>query len=125
MNRRTGREGLFHVTSAMMLAWLLAIPFLGISEQPEAGPGLCVQPQRVRFSRLRDGRQLVVSEVGPEGRARDLTGEVRYAVEPDGVAVVTSGGYVRPVGTGKATVTIEHAGRRAVVEVEATDRDEA
>ena len=69
--------------------------------------------------------KFLVSEVGEDGRMRDLTGEARYAVEPEGAVVVTPGGYLRPLRPGKATVTIEHGGHRSRVEVEATDEDEA
>jgi hypothetical protein len=108
-----------------MAAVLLVLTSFGTAGEAGKGPALVVQPDQVKFSRLRDGRQVVVSGVGEDGRMRDLTGEARYSVEPEGIAVVTPGGYVRPVRPGKATLTIDHGGRHLALEVEATDRDEA
>lgn len=87
-------------------------------------PGLAAEPGHVRFTSLRGGRQLLVHEVVENGRVRDRTGEVRYNAAPEGVVAVTSGGYLRPVRTGKATVTIEDGSRRSVVEVEIADEEE-
>ena len=125
MNRRGKREGLTREIFAPIAASLLVLTSVAAAAGVETKPGLVVQPERVRFSRLGDGRQVLVSEVGEDGRIRDLTGEANYSVEPQGAVVVTPGGYLRPLRPGKATVTVEHGGHRSWVEVEATDEDKA
>jgi len=50
------------------------------------------------------GVQLAVAGPGQHGGRRDLTAQTRWHVDPPGVVEVAAGGYVRPVGPGRATV---------------------
>jgi hypothetical protein len=50
------------------------------------------------------GLQLLVEGWGEHGGRRDLTGEVRWKVEPAGVVTIEPGGYARPREPGTATV---------------------
>jgi hypothetical protein len=95
------------------------------AEEPGHGPSLLVQPERVVFTRLKDGRQLLVSTVDEGGSARDSTLAARYVVEPEGSLDVTARGYVRPVRHGRARLTIEHEGLRKVLEIEVSNRDDS
>src|SRR5690349_23191355 len=62
-----------------------------------------------------DGWQLTVSRNGTDGTREDCTKQARWTAEPDGIVTVDDGGYVRPVGPGRATI-------RAAVDGRAIDR---
>ncbi len=55
-------------------------------------------------------QQLVATAEAPGKHPRDVTGEVRWRVEPAGVVEFLDAGYVRPVGDGRVVVTAELSG---------------
>jgi hypothetical protein len=55
-------------------------------------------------------QQLVVTGKYSSGQLRDLTSQVTYKTEPEGVVTVNASGYVVPQGDGTATITAEAAG---------------
>jgi hypothetical protein len=73
---------------------------------------------------MQEGRQLLVSGPGADNRARDLTRKATYRVNPAGIVRVTPEGYVRAVGKGATTITVEVDGRRRAVSVAVRDFDE-
>src|SRR5690349_9371827 len=58
-----------------------------------------------------DGWQLTVSRNGTDGTREDCTKQARWTAEPDGIVTVDDGGYVRPVGPGRATIRAAIDGR--------------
>jgi len=66
-------------------------------------PAISLSPAAVRFEPGDTGYQLIAACEGP-GPAREEAGEISWKAEPPGVVSVSAGGYLRPVGPGKATV---------------------
>ncbi len=77
---------------------------------------LDVTPARCELAGLRDGRQLIVTATA-DGRPIDRTRKATYTVSAPGVARVTPGGYLRPVGKGEADIVVEADGRKQTVHV--------
>jgi hypothetical protein len=86
--------------------------------------GLTVTPARFELAGMHEGRQLLVSGTGSDHRPHDLTNQARYRVQPAGVVHVTLQGFVRPVGKGEATITIEADGQTRTVHATVADYDE-
>jgi len=59
----------------------------------------------LRFEGSESLRQLLVTGTSSTGRQIDLTREVRYSVEPQGIVSINSQGLVTPRGNGSATIT--------------------
>src|SRR5439155_14822821 len=86
--------------------------------QGTSGAGILeLAPAQFELAGLHRGRQLLVTLVDGARGPRDVTRQARYAVEPRGVVRVSAQGYVRPVGTGTATITVEAAGQKRQVNV--------
>jgi hypothetical protein len=85
---------------------------------------LTVTPIRFDLAGMQEGRQLVVTAQEPSGKQHDLTRHARYSAAPPGIVRVTPQGYVRPLGKGEATITVEAEGRSATVPVTVRDFDE-
>src|SRR5437870_3805934 len=95
----------------------LLVSFCLISPAAALGPPsppLTVQPDHFVLSGLQDGRQLLVSWRGPDGRPRDCSRQVSFSAQPAGIVSISPGGYVRVRGKGEATIT-------ATVEIGGTD----
>jgi hypothetical protein len=91
-------------------------------EQLPTVGAMSVFPERLTLASLREGRQLIVTSIEPDGTVRDLTRSARYSVDPPGIVAVTPEGYVRPSHPGEATVTVESSGRRGSVVVAVRDQ---
>jgi hypothetical protein len=89
-----------------------------------AAEALDVQPARIDLGNLHEGRQLLVTFTSDDGRLHDLTRKATYQVSPASVAKVSAEGYVRPMGKGTATITVEVQGLRVRVPVVVRDDDE-
>jgi hypothetical protein len=84
-----------------------------------------VSPDRFDLAGLQEGRQLLVTVVGSDGRPHDLTRRARYEVAAEGVVRVSPRGYVRPVRKGQAIISVEAAGQKQTVQVMVSDADES
>ena len=63
-------------------------------------------------------QQLLVTAATPNEHDRDVTGEVAFSIQPEGIAEFTDAGFLHPVGNGKATITAELSGAKpATIEV--------
>ena len=78
--------------------------------RPGRAETLTVVPDRFEIAGPHDGRQLLVTAGADGRRPRDLTREARFSTSPGGVVEVSPEGYVRPIGRGEATVTVEAGG---------------
>jgi Protein of unknown function (DUF1549)/Protein of unknown function (DUF1553) len=110
-----------------VILWMLAALVLPPSlraDTPDNAASLTVFPEQFDLAGMNEGRQLVVSVENGEHRSRDLTRDARYTPTPSGIVRVTSAGYVRPIGKGDATISIEAAGQRQTVRVTVRDFDE-
>ncbi len=108
---------------------------MGNSQAQVKGPGLgdpgkllsltIEQPHKLVL-RGKDARQqLIVTGSYSSGQQRDLTAQVSYQVQPQGVVRVDSSGFVTPVGNGVATVTATAAGnQKATTQVEVAQIDD-
>jgi hypothetical protein len=89
---------------------------------PAAGPKAAGHPGPMRitpreFTITADdpGLQLLVTRED-DGTSVDLTGVVRWTVTPPELATIEAGGYLRPLGEGKASISAELEGTRAASE---------
>ena len=100
------------VLSAACAAW-------GHEPGLEGGGGgkLWVYPAEVQLQGRRAEQRLVVLGVGRDGRQRDVTRAVQWAVENPAVAVV-EGGVVYPRGDGQTVVRVVWEGAEATVKVQ-------
>src|SRR5579871_3426594 len=89
-----------------------------------ATPSLTVTPERFSLTSAFDGRQFIVTQENAQ-ETHDLTRTAHYAVQPAGVVKVSPEGYVRPVGRGEATITVEAAGGQRTVRVSVNDQGDA
>ncbi len=67
------------------------------------------------------GLQLIAESCGREEAQRDLSGEVAWQAEPEGIVRVERGGYVRPLKAGDATVWANYQGERQGVAIHVVD----
>lgn len=73
-----------------------------------------------------DRLQLLVRGTTAAGAVRDVTREVTYSAQPEGVVRVDKSGFVKPAGDGTATVTAKSSGGKvATVQVGVTKFGEA
>src|SRR5262249_53203178 len=107
-------DGRISEKSLCLLGLLLPLSFLTGQDLRAA---VTVAPERFALAGAYEGRQLVVTAAQDGRNCRDLTREARYSVEPSGVVRVTPEGYVRPVGEGEATITVEAARQKCSVHV--------
>ncbi len=106
----------------------LAALFIGItSTAAVAESQISVFPERFEITGRYDGRQLLVTADPSASKPRDVSREVRYDISPPGVASVGSDGYVRPLGSGEATIKVSYAGQtsQATVVVRMTGAERA
>jgi hypothetical protein len=94
------------------------------AEAQRPGAALEVTPERCELAGPHDGRQLLVTGPGPDGKVRDLTRQATYTVAPASIARVSPQGYVRPGGKGTAVITVETAGQKRTVAVVVRDFDD-
>jgi hypothetical protein len=102
---------------------LLAGPACADEPAPRAA-ALEVWPNRFDLAGMQEGRQLLVTAPGPDGRPLDLTRKARYSAAPAGVVRVSPAGYVRPTSKGAATITVEAGVTKHTVAVVVRDFDE-
>jgi hypothetical protein len=95
-------------------------PFAAARGQDAGSVRLEVSPARIELAGLREGRQFLVT-LTRDNRPADLTRKAKYGVAPDGVARVSTDGYVRPIGKGEADITIEATGLKQTVHVVVRD----
>jgi hypothetical protein len=79
---------------------------------------LGVIPQKVVLGSPEASQQLLVNDVGTDGRTRDVTRKVQYTVVPPAIAFVDDRGLVRPLAVGKAELVITEGTRKSTVPVE-------
>lgn len=79
-------------------------------------------PTRVTIAPGDVGVQMLAASFSRTGERRDLTGNAEWTVEPAGVVAIEPGGYLRPIGPGRAAVraTIAGASRSAAIQVVST-----
>lgn len=104
-----------------MLATLIATAAL-VATDPAP---LTAEPARLELVGS-DGRgQAIATGTGPGGVPIDLTREVRWSVDPPGVATVDADGLIRAIGDGTAAVIAEGKnGESARIEVIVRDTDD-
>jgi hypothetical protein len=105
----------------IFVAWLSLGGARTRGDESTPGAPVTVIPESFALTGPRDGRQLLVSTRGKDGREQDLTRGAHYRVEPPGVAEADVHGYVRAVGEGSATIIVAAAGRVILARVEVRD----
>jgi hypothetical protein len=76
-----------------------------------------VSPESATLAAGDVGLQWIAQGTGAHGGRRDLTAEVVWTAEPAGVVAVESGGYVRPLAAGRASVRARFEGGEATADV--------
>lgn len=67
---------------------------------------LRISPNAVVFDRPETSQQLLITEVLPDGRLRDVTRETPIEIVPSGAAVADSSGLLRPLSEGRAEAIV-------------------
>ncbi len=89
--------------------------------ETQAG-ALEVIPARIELAGVHQGRQLIVSAADP--KLRDVTRIATFSVENPKIVRVTGQGYVRPLGKGQTSITVEFQGQKRQVPVAVKDFDD-
>ena len=84
---------------------------------------LNVQPEQIRFNRVSDYAQLLVTAKLSTGDDLDVTRMVRYEINDD-VAAVSPSGMLRPRSDGKSALKVSFAGHSVTLPVEITGMEE-
>jgi hypothetical protein len=108
----TPMRSLYGISGVVLLATLAeaAAPPLPVGD-------LQVQPTALVLGHQRRPHSLLVTGRSADGLSLDLTAQAAYRSSNDKVAKVDLLGWVRPVGTGSADITVSAAGKSAVVKV--------
>ncbi|HWE38590.1 MAG TPA: DUF1549 and DUF1553 domain-containing protein [Isosphaeraceae bacterium] len=101
-------------------AWVwLAIACLGtVGAKAGDAAEVVAEPAAIRLDGADARQQVAVSGRFEDGAIRDVSGEARFAVEPAGIAAVSTSGVVTPKADGRATLKIEALGRSIDVPIE-------
>lgn len=92
--------------------------------EPEvAVPPLKIVPDSVEIASGDPGFQLLVEGRGSRGGRRDLTSEVAWSFEPQGVLSVDPSGYVRVLSTGEAVVSASFGEGKATARVRVVSKE--
>ncbi|HMF19870.1 MAG TPA: DUF1549 domain-containing protein, partial [Gemmataceae bacterium] len=83
---------------------------------------LQVMPPQVELAGAHQGRQLLVTAADP--RIRDVTRKATFTVENPKIVRVSSQGYVRPMGKGETTITVEFQGHKQKIPVVVKEFDD-
>jgi hypothetical protein len=103
---------------AIAASWLLtALGSTWAGTPPAVVGDIHVQPAELVLTHPRRPHSLLVTGRSAEGLSLDLTAQASYRSSNDKVAAVSVLGWVRPVGTGTADITVTAAGKAAVVKV--------
>src|SRR5688572_15705834 len=79
---------------------------------------LRVSPNSVVFDRPETSQQLLITEVLPDGRLRDVTRESVIEIVPAGSAMADSTGLLRPLTEGRAEAIVRRDGSLARIPIE-------
>jgi hypothetical protein len=105
---------IYGIAGVLMLAPLAE----AAAPAPPAPAGdLQVQPASVVLTHHRRPHSLLVTAHSADGLSLDLTAQATYRSSNEKVATVSVLGWVRPVATGTAEITVTAAGKSAVVKV--------
>ncbi|HEY2252369.1 MAG TPA: DUF1549 domain-containing protein, partial [Planctomycetaceae bacterium] len=83
----------------------------------ELAAAIRVSPAVVVLNRPEGSQQLLVTEMLPDGRGRDVTRTARYEISAPGAATVDSAGLVRPVVDGTVEIVIQHGTEEAHIPI--------
>ena len=90
--------------SIAVMTTMFASPQTGSASEPPA-VALSASSQEISLAGPDAARQLVIESTDSTGHVRDVTREVQFDVDPQGVVSVDSTGYVTPRSNGQATIT--------------------
>lgn len=101
-------------------AWIGLVFCLGgvaLGDAP-APPSLRLSPPRLQLVGPESADQVLVWGANASGRPLDLTRDVQFRVEPEGVVFVTPTGQVTPLQDGRTTITARQGDKTASIEIE-------
>lgn len=90
-----------------------------------AQQGMSVHPAHFELAGKHEGRQLLVTQPKHDDRGDDWTRKATYTATPAGIVFVGPTGYVRPLGRGETTITVEAASQKREIKVVVRDADES
>ncbi|MBL8800048.1 MAG: DUF1553 domain-containing protein [Planctomycetia bacterium] len=85
--------------------------------EPVLAGDLRLQPAALNLIHPRQPHSVLVSGVTADGQTLDLTGNASYSSADEKIAAVDSFGWVRPVASGKTSITIKAAGKSVTLPV--------
>src|SRR3954471_2388342 len=107
------------IRSASAMAGVLVLAAAARGGQPAPAPvgELQVQPASLVLVHPRRPHSILVNGKSADGRSLDLTARATFRSSNEKVVTVSGPGSVQPVGAGDAEVTVNAAGKSAVVKV--------
>ena len=109
----------------LLVSCFLTVSASARAEDTNGAKSLEVAPAQFELAGMHQGRQFLVTLMDGASKPRDVTRQAHYKVKPSGVVRVSAHGYVRPVGKGTATITVEAAGQKRQVRVSVREFDES
>jgi hypothetical protein len=109
-----------HTSSVPLLcgvALALSLVPAARAAEPVLAGDLRLQPAAVTLVHPRQPHSILVSGTTADGHTLDLTASASFASADEKVAAVDAFGWVRPVASGKTTITVTAAGRSATLPV--------
>ncbi|OAI46391.1 hypothetical protein AYO44_02170 [Planctomycetaceae bacterium SCGC AG-212-F19] len=95
----------------------LPIASTAFAAEPAVTGDLRLQPSAINLNHPRAPHSVLVSATTADGLTVDLTAAATFASADDKIAAVDSFGLIRPVASGKTTITITAAGKTATLPV--------
>ncbi len=107
-----------HTRCAALARFLcgLILCFLPTSSaaEPETAVALTTSVDQIDLVGPDAAQQIVITLADPTGHLSDVTREVEFTAQPDGIVAIDETGYVTPHGNGRATITADHDGLASV-----------
>lgn len=107
-----------------LLTWVPALPAADNPKQPDLPPPpagaprvLHVHPAEIKLDGPRSQQRLVILADYADGRSWDLSRDATFRTSSAKVAAVDADGVVRPIGDGKAEITVQAGGQTVRVPV--------
>src|SRR5262245_24964329 len=96
-------------SSSLLQLWGIPIGLLFASLSIQAAD-LRVEPTTISLTQSRYPHSLLVSTTTPDGLSQDITGSATFTSADEKIATVDAFGWVRPVASGKTTISIKASG---------------
>jgi len=79
--------------------------------------GLRAEPAQVTLDSPESSQQLLITDLDPRARQRDVTRDAVYRIAPKQIATIDERGLVRPLADGQAELSVEFQGQQLTVAI--------